>query len=360
MSRRIAIVGAGPAGATAALCLARQGRHEVILLDRDAFPRVKTCGSALSPRCLRLIHELGLNETLRPLAYGIRGVHFTGPAGRTATLTGKEGAWIIPRSRFDAELVRAAERAGVRFVPGFRATRLLRDASGRVKGISDGTREFEADLTLVADGAHSRFSVDDRPRRQIATIMAWYEGIPYTEGHMEMWFDRRVAPWYGWLFPENETEVNIGICYDPDDAADPREIFHEIAQRHIGDKRMKNATMTRKFRGAPIVYTGTVGPAAAPGALWIGESARLTNAVTGEGIGYAMQSAMIAAEAIARFPDPALAAQYERALRRAFRTRLKIALGVMRFVGSPAFAALSSMLAHRPVEKALTYALEHV
>jgi menaquinone-9 beta-reductase len=360
VSKRIVIIGAGPAGATAALCLARQRRYEVLLLDRDAFPRVKTCGSALSPRCLRLIQDLGLDAALRPLAYGIRGVHFTGPAGRTATLTGKEGAWIIPRSRFDAELVWAAERAGARFAPGFRATRLLRDASGRVKGVSDGTQDIEADLTLVADGAHSRFSTDSRPRRQIATIMAWYEGIPYTEGHLEMWFDRRVAPWYGWLFPESKTEVNIGICYDPEDAAHPREIYGEIVERHVGDKRMKSATMTRKFRGAPIVYTESVGPAAAPGALWIGESARLTNAATGEGIGYAMRSAMIAAEAIERFPDPVLATQYERALRRAFTPRLKMALGTMRFIGTPAFAALSSMLAYRPVEKAITYALEHV
>ena len=360
MSKRIVIIGAGPAGATAALCLARQNRHEVLLVDRDAFPRVKTCGSALSPRCLRLIGDLKVDAALRPLAYGIRGVHFTGPAGRTATLTGKEGAWIIPRSRFDAELVWAAEGAGARFAPGFRATRLLRDPSGRITGVSDGTQEIEADLTLIADGAHSRFSIDDRPRRQIATIMAWYEGIPYSEGLLEMWFDRRVAPWYGWLFPESKAEVNIGICYDPDDAANPREIFHEIVERHVGAKRMSGATMTRKFRGAPIVYTESVGPAAAPGALWIGESARLTNAATGEGIGYAMQSAMIAAEAIERFPDPVLAAQYERALRRAFTPRLRIALGTMRFIGSPAFSALSSMLAYRPVEKAITYALEHV
>ena len=47
--QRIAIVGAGPAGSTAALALARAGKSEVILLDRDQFPRMKTCGSALSP-----------------------------------------------------------------------------------------------------------------------------------------------------------------------------------------------------------------------------------------------------------------------------------------------------------------------
>jgi geranylgeranyl reductase family protein len=358
--RRIAIVGAGPAGATAALALARRGRDEVILLDRDRWPRMKTCGSALSPRCLTLTKQLGIDKQLQPKAYGIRGLHFTGPAGRKATLAGNEGAWVVARSEFDAEIAFTAEREGAKFVQEFKAQKLLRDASGRVRGVSDGKQDVEADLVLVADGAHSRFSPDPRPKRQIATIMGWYEGIPFTEGLMEMWFDRRVAPWYGWLFPETKTRVNIGICYDPDDAANPREIFSEIVARHVGEPRMRRAEQVIKFRGAPIVYADSVGPVAQPGALWIGESARLTNAATGEGIGYAMQSALIATDAIARFPDEVLGAQYEKALRWAFTPRLKIALAFMRFVGSPAFAALTSMLSVRPVEKAITYALEYV
>ncbi|MSP60846.1 MAG: NAD(P)/FAD-dependent oxidoreductase [Myxococcales bacterium] len=364
---RIAIVGAGPGGSTAALSLARQKRHEVVLIDRDVFPRVKTCGSALSPRCITLSQELGLSSVMEKQAYWIRGLRFTGPSGREATLSGKEGAWIIPRARFDAEIAFTAERTGARFEQGFKAIKALKDPSGRVRGISDGKREIEADLTIFADGAHSRFSEDKRPKRQIATIMGWWEGIPHLAGHMEMWFSKRVSPWYGWLFPENATRVNIGICYDPADAADPKTILQEIIDRHVGPERMKGAEMvacecstTIKYRGAPIVYTEEVGPVAAPGALWIGEAARLTNAATGEGIYHAMKSGAIAADVIAQNLNGTLGQVYEQAIRRHFTFRLRMALGFLKFAGSPAFSAVTSLLAYRPVEKTLQWALAHV
>jgi geranylgeranyl reductase family protein len=357
---KIAIVGAGPAGSTAALLLARSGRHEVTLLDRDAWPRMKTCGSALSPRCLALVEKLGVAERLRPRAYGIRGLRFTGPAGRSTVLSGKEGAWVIARAEFDAELAFLAQRHGARFIQQFKANKLLRDCSGRVRGVSDGKREIECDLIVLADGAHSRFSPDPRPKRRIATIMSWYEGVPFTEGHMEMWFDRRVSPWYGWLFPETANRINIGICYDPDDPANPRDIFHEIVARHVGEGRMRNADQVIKFRGAPIVYTERVGPVNEPGALWIGEAARLTNALTGEGIGHAMQSALIAADCIERYPLDVVGKHYEQALKRAFTPRLRGALAAMYFARTPAFSALTTLASVRPVEKAIAYALAHV
>jgi menaquinone-9 beta-reductase len=358
---RIAVVGAGPAGGTAALQLARARRHEVILIDRDAFPRVKTCGSALSPRALSLCRELSLTPLMRSRVYGISGLRFTGPAGQSATLSGREeGAWVIPRAELDAEIAFAAERAGATFVQQFKAVKALTDPSGRVRGVTDGKREIEADLTLFADGAHSRFSDDKRPKRQIATIMGWWEGIPFREGHVEMWFDRRVAPWYGWLFPETKTRVNIGICYDPADATPPRDIFWEVVDRHVG-ARMQGAQMVQKFRGAPIVYTERIGKVSAPGALWIGEAARLTNAATGEGISQAMKSGVMAAELCRDHAGGAsLGEAYGRAIRRAFTVRFNLALGFMHFVATPAFAALTSMLALRPVQSTLTWVLGHV
>jgi flavin-dependent dehydrogenase len=169
-----------------------------------------------------------------------------------------------------------------------------------------------------------------------------------------------LTPWYGWLFPETAKRVNIGICYDPEDPANPRETFDEIVARHVGEWRMRGAAQVIKFRGAPIVYTERVGRVHEPGALWIGEAARLTNALTGEGIGYAMQSALLAVDCIARCPAQLVGTQYERALKWALTPRLKAALATMRFVGTPAFSALSAFVSLRPVEKAITYALEYV
>ncbi|MBL9044225.1 MAG: NAD(P)/FAD-dependent oxidoreductase [Myxococcales bacterium] len=356
---KIAIVGAGPGGSTCALQLARQGRHEVTLLDRDEFPRPKTCGSGLGPRCLQVLSELGLADHFAPLAQEISGLRFVGPGGDEAQLSSnKVEAWIIPRSTFDAEIAFAAERAGAHFVQGFHAKRLLRDPSGRIVGISDGKTEVETDLLILADGAHSRFSIDRRPKRQIAAIMAWYEGVPYTPGILEMYFDKRVKPWYGWLFPETATRVNVGICYDPEDPADPKRLLDEVIATHVGD-RLRGAEQVGKYKGHPIVYAEGVGPIASPGAIWIGESARLTNAATGEGISYAMRSACVAAAAIGRHErsDTALLKDYQAETTRTFALPLKTAVGFMNFVNTPVFGMASSLITSRAVQGTMRYLL---
>lgn len=356
---KIAIVGAGPAGSTAAMLLAESKQHEVVLLDRDEFPRTKTCGSGLGPRCLSLCKEIGLFDRMSSLALGIRGVRFVGPGGTEAILASNmEAAWIIPRKTFDAEIAFRAEKSGARFVQGFKAVRALRDETGRIHGVTDGKTDIEADLTLFCDGAHSRFSIDRRPRHQIATIMGWYEGIPYTPGILEMWFDARVRPWYGWLFPETDNRVNIGICYNPDDTEDPKKIFAEVVERNVG-KRFSGGTQVGKFRGAPIAYTRTVGPVASPGALWVGESARLTNAATGEGISYAMRSAYVASQAIARNPRPgqALYADYTEKTTKTFTMPLHSAVGFMNFVNTPIFGWFSSLITSRMVQEPMRWLL---
>jgi geranylgeranyl reductase family protein len=356
---KIAIVGAGPGGSTCALQLARQGRHEVTLLDRDEFPRPKTCGSGLGPRCLEVLGELGLSDKFAPLAQEISGLRFVGPGGDEAMLSSnKVEAWIIPRSQFDSEIAFAAERAGTRFVQGFHAKRLLRDPSGRIVGISDGKTDIETDLLILADGAHSRFSIDRRPRRQIAAIMAWYEGVPYKSGILEMYFDKRVKPWYGWLFPETETRVNVGICYDPDEPNDPKRLLDEVIATHVG-ARLRNAQQVGKYKGHPIVYAEGVGPITSPGAIWIGESARLTNAATGEGISYAMRSACVAADSISRHSraDSALLKDYQAKTTRQFGLPLKTAVGFMNFVNTPAFGMASSLITSRAVQGTMRYLL---
>jgi flavin-dependent dehydrogenase len=66
----VIIVGAGPGGATAALSLAQRGVRDVLLLDRDRFPRDKTCGSGISPLAIRLADELGYASPTAPTTGG--------------------------------------------------------------------------------------------------------------------------------------------------------------------------------------------------------------------------------------------------------------------------------------------------
>src|SRR5262244_95726 len=217
MDSQVLIVGAGPAGASAAVALAQAGVKDILLVDRDHFPRDKTCGSGLSPAALQLAEHLGIGADLRARANPIQWVRFVMPGSEEIVLPAHGAAAILLRKEFDQLLVSRAQALGVRVQEGFRAVELLRDRD-RVTGVRsfDG-RLHVARFVLLANGAHSIFSPDRRLRRHISTLMGWWENAELPPGRLDMIFDRRLAPLYGWMFPEAPTRVNIGICVDAQD-----------------------------------------------------------------------------------------------------------------------------------------------
>lgn len=301
----VLVIGAGPGGATAAIGLAQRGIRDVLVLDRDTFPRDKTCGSGLSPNAIALADQLGLGDELRARSFPMLSVKIVTPGGRSMVLAGNAAAVILLRRDFDDMLLRRATDLGVRFQGGVRVTGLLREG-GRVVGakLADGT-EHRARYVLCADGAHSIFSVDPRPKRSISTLMGWWEGVETVPGQAEMIFDECVSPLYGWLFPESSTRVNIGICIDGQDrdgrktSRNVRDVFATFLDRHYRD-RLKHATQIGPLKGHPISYTTWVSNVTSPGALYLGEAARVTHNATGEGISQAMQSGLYAAETLAK------------------------------------------------------------
>jgi geranylgeranyl reductase family protein len=304
MSPSVLVVGAGPGGAAAAVALAQRGVRDVLLLDKDQFPRDKTCGSALSPNGVAILEQLGVGEEVRRLGYFIDAARIITPGGHCVHLASAEAAIILLRKHFDNLLVDRAKALGVTFRPGFTARELVRE-EGRVVGVR--SREGEvvrADHVLAADGAHSIFSIDPRPRRTISTLMGWWEGFPIEPHTIEMVFDKNVAPLYGWMFPEDDVRVNIGICIDGEDEGgakttrNVREVFQRFVNDHYGD-RLRGARQIGRLKGHPISYTTWIGHTHAPGVCYLGESARMTHNATGEGIYHAMQSGIYAAEAVA-------------------------------------------------------------
>jgi geranylgeranyl reductase family protein len=304
MSFDVAIVGAGPGGAAAAVALAQLGITNVALLDREGFPRDKTCGSGLSPNALKLIQSLGIGDEVKRLGYPINAVRIVTPGGRELNISSDAAATVLLRKHFDHLLVQRATSLGVKLDTPFRADALIEDG-GRVRGVKsfDG-REVLAKYVLFADGAHSMFSLDKRPKRSISTLMGWWENFESAPNTLDMIFDKDVAPLYGWMFPETNERVNIGICIDGQDESGEkstknlRSVFETFLERHYG-KRLKNAKQLGKWKGHPIVYTTWIGEMTRPGALYLGEAARITHNATGEGISQAMESGMFAAEAIA-------------------------------------------------------------
>jgi geranylgeranyl reductase family protein len=339
----VAIIGAGPAGSALAARLAAIGVDRVVLADRHDFPRDKTCGSGISPKGIGVLKELGVWQDVLPHAYFIRGLRLVTPGDEEAFVSGGDSATAVVcrRRELDGILLDHARRGGVTFVPNVQARSLLWDGD-RVAGFAaaDG-REFRARITVVADGAHSRLTPDPRPRRLLQAIMGWWEGVRFTPAHLEMVFDRMLSPHYGWLFPESEGRVNIGICFDQ---ANVRENARTLFERFLGKhyaSRLDGARPIGRFLGHPISYTYRVGPLSSPGRLVIGEAGRMTHPATGEGIYQGMRSALLAATALRdALEEPrrekAAFRRYEWACRRAFEPSFGFALAWHRVVRSPA------------------------
>jgi geranylgeranyl reductase family protein len=322
----VAIVGAGPAGTAAAARLGQLGVKGVVLLDKHPFPRDKTCGSGLSPKAIEVLRELGIWEAVRKEAYPISGLRLVSQKGREMLLSGGDrlGAVVCLRRTFDHIVLRQAEAAGVQFVPHFTVTRLLEDR-GRVTGVvaRDG-REVRARITVIAGGSHCHLVPPRRPRRTIQAIMGWWDGVPFLEHRIEMIFDRMLHPLYGWLFPEGEGRVNIGITYeDPAGVKNARVLMERFLDKHYA-QRLTHARRIGELKGHPIVYSYRVEGLTSPGRIVAGESGLLTHPATAEGIYQGMRSGMLAAEAVRDVvlhgaPEtPALAA-YEQRCRETFR-----------------------------------------
>src|SRR5277367_686346 len=127
MQHSVVIVGAGPSGAAAAVSLAQRGVRDVVLLDKDPFPREKTCGSALSPNGVAILDELGVGAEVRRRGYSIDAARIITPGGRAMDLASAESAIILLRKHFDNLLVERAQALGVTFRSGFTAREIVRE-----------------------------------------------------------------------------------------------------------------------------------------------------------------------------------------------------------------------------------------
>jgi geranylgeranyl reductase family protein len=325
----VVILGAGPAGTAAAAHLGSLGVRKVVLVDRHDFPRDKTCGSGISPRGIDTLKKLGVWDEVEPHSYRITGIRIVTPGGLESWQSAGDvaDAVVCQRRILDHILLKKAISRGVEFVPNFDASDVLTD-DGRVTGIRgrDG-REIRARYTMIAGGSHCRVGLpEQRPKRVIQAIMGWWEGVPFRPGHVEMLFDRMVEPYYGWLFPESDTRVNIGICYeDPANGTkhNARELFQKFLDAHYAD-RLKSATQIGGWKGHPVFWSYDIEKLTRPGAVVIGESGLMTHPATAEGIYQGMKSGMMGADAVAdvlrgRVAEPKAFAEYEKRCNRAFR-----------------------------------------
>ena len=336
------VIGAGPAGSAAARQAARQGLS-VALVDRAEFPRDKTCGDGLIADALSAIESLGLSSPVRAAATRVSGVRLYAPDGTLVPLRGE--CLCIPRRILDDILRQGAVEAGASFLAPLKAIAPIfdRDRIAGAKFVNHHTGEetlIHAPLTLLATGAAAgpltKFGVCRRAEAS-ATAARVYVDVPPAIGHMVrqlvISFDQSMLPGYGWIFPIGESTFNVGVglFYDawrPAVSRNVRVLLDVFVKSLPVDVNvMPHATSVSPLKGAPLRTAMAGVTFARPGLLVIGEAAGLTYSLTGEGIGKAMESGILASDiAAAQLHTTSaerLAAEYTRELTRRYQRKFR-------------------------------------
>lgn len=359
----VLIIGSGPAGAATAIQLSQSGLR-VLLVDRATFPRDKVCGDALIPDALAALARLGLDAQIAARARRLDGVHILAPNQRTVVVPGP--CACLPRRELDECLRRTAVERGVRFEAGWHADGPLRNPGGTVAGAAFRSAEGDrvlvhAPITVLATGAAAvpltQFGVCERTTAS-ATAARFYiqtdEAFARDVRHLTLSYDRTICPGYGWIFPGPDAVFNVGIGYFHDARRPPPDrnvrtlLDRFLARVPLAAALVRHGKPLTSLKGAPLRTTLCGARLAEPGLMVVGEAAGTTYGFSGEGIGKAMESGMIAARCIAESPDPATApARYAAAIRSAFGDRFRAYRTAQDWLGHPTLMNLLAWRARR-------------
>ncbi|WP_427015457.1 geranylgeranyl reductase family protein [Pseudarthrobacter sp. P1] len=326
---KVLIVGAGPAGSTAAYHLARAG-IEVTVLEKTAFPREKVCGDGLTPRAVREIQKLGLPHEEAEGWRRNKGLRLKA-GGRTVEVPWPELSdfpdygLIRTRLGFDEALARHAQAAGAVVLERHSVNAAVADVTGRVTGVTTAllddagkktgeSRTFSADVVLAADGNSTRTAVslglhkrDDRPLG--VAYRTYFTSPRHQDDWMEGWLelpDRNgnPLPGYGWVFGvgDGTSNVGLGILNSSKEFGklDYRQVLRDWTAGMPAEWGFTPENQVGEIRGAALPMGFNRTPHYSPGLLLLGDAGGMVSPFNGEGISYAMESARFAAEFIDR------------------------------------------------------------
>jgi geranylgeranyl reductase family protein len=310
----VAIVGAGPAGCAAAVTLARAGRS-VVVVDKAAFPRDKCCGDGLTALALRQLEALGLRpEAVASWTVVDRAVLHS-PSGRVVSLplpgpplSGQYAA-VARRRDLDAALVDRARAEGADVRQQTPLTAVQQDGLGvRLELGGPSPTALRAAHVIGADGMWS-------PLRRLAGVaVPGYRGEwhafrqyftdvgPAASGALHVLFEADLLPGYAWSFPLTGGRANVGFgilrgtgVAVGDMGARWQELLTRPRLRAVLGPTARPESPQRAW---PIPARLGAVPLSCGRILFVGDAAATTDPLTGEGIGQALLTGVLAARAI--------------------------------------------------------------
>ena len=354
----VAIVGGGPSGSAAAHFLATKG-HSVLVCEKKTFPREKTCGDGLTPRAVKVLSDMGLEQELGSWerVQGLR-VH---AAGKTMELRFPEledfcnYGLVKPRKELDQIVLDHAERAGAKVLYETQAKEPIFDKGVMVgfKAKRDGQEEeIRAKWVICAEGAATKFArslgrVRDENYPMGFAIRQYFRSPMEHSGWFEAYLDVRSGPkqlpGYGWVFPVGDGTVNAGVgvlsTYGGWRSVNLHELQNNFISQLPPEWEVSPETVCSKPRAGRLVMGSSVWPPHGPGFLLTGDAAGMINPCNGEGIAYGYETGRIAGrhihEALQNGSSPVLES-YTRELEQIYGPYFRLGRRFVKLIGHPA------------------------
>ena len=321
----VLVVGAGPAGSSAAAWCARAGL-DVLLVDAEEFPRDKPCGDGLTPRAIAELDQLGLsgwlegrarNKGLRAAGFG-QELYLPWPGGNLPKYGG-----AAPRLEMDAAIRQVAIDAGVRVAEGMRAVDAVMDGD-KVAGVvfkkagGKGTQSENITIhcmrVIVADGAKSQLgrTLGREWHRSTAYgvaargyVKSHRSDDEWISSHLELRGEKKeLLSGYGWVFPLGDGEVNVGVGTLAT-VKRPADVNLRNLLTFYADQQRETWEFEGDIRApwsALLPMGGAVSNVAGANWVLIGDAAGCVNPLNGEGIDYGLETGHLAAKLFARTP----------------------------------------------------------
>jgi len=306
MDSDVIVIGAGPAGSTAAKFLAEQG-HDVLILEKDRLPRDKACGGGVVRHIHRFdymsdfINDNHLGECKAHKSYDRTLKYFVEYHSDDVLF------YNVRRRDFDHQLVQFALESGASLEQG--PDTMALDVKLDMDGVRVRTRsgDLTAKVVIGAGGAmdpvaryirRSGGMPDDMADMSIAPVVEYPVDVSYVEetypdymSYFHHGFDDSI---YAWVFPKRDA-LNIGVWPKPGVKVDPREKLQTYVDHLYSVDLTPEEYTVEKFLGAPLPSAGPVDVTYDHRMIIVGDAARLVSPLTGEGIYYAMESGRMAA-----------------------------------------------------------------
>lgn len=289
----VAVIGGGPSGSTAALCLA-ENRISTVLIEKEIFPRYKTCGGGLVGRGREKI-PFDISSVIEREFFHVD-MHFVENNITLSLKRAKPIINMIMRDSFDDLIIKKASEQGVTI---FQNHKLLDITFGEIQTIHTSGGDVKAKCIIGADGALSL----------TAKIAGWQESrtfIPTLECEITLpqtdfnrlsqtaRFDIDAVPGgYGWCFPKkNHLSIGVG-CFKKSGKINLKEQYKKYLTR-LGISRI----VKEEMHGFVIPVSPRKDKFAQKNVFLIGDAAGFADPITAEGISNAIYSGMLAAQSI--------------------------------------------------------------